>query len=182
MLAGEPQQIMPPSSLAQLHQRQSGQATIRDQRTLRLAQMRQDAIQQGSYDSPLSFLPGLLERHYLPTDWEEPRMHEQSPIHDAGPVIQGRQIEDKGQATISKEEQEVCQEAGPDRRHDNLCIREEAREPTFDTGGFGGTDAQEFLRNHRQASLTGKHEAEDKESERFATMTMHLWQELVDLR
>jgi hypothetical protein len=108
-------------------------------------------------------------------------MHEQSQIHDAGPLIQRCQIQHKDQAAISKEEQQVSQEAGPDGRHDDLFIGEEAREPAFDAGGFGGADAEQFLSNQRQASLARKHESKDKEGERFAAMAMHLWQELVDL-
>ena len=108
-------------------------------------------------------------------------MHKQAQIHDASPVIQRRQIQHKDQATISKEEQQVSQEAVPDRHHGNLPIREEACETALDTGGFGGADAEQFLRNQRQASLAGKHEAEDKEGEAFGAVAMHLWQEQVDL-
>ena len=108
-------------------------------------------------------------------------MHEQAQIHDAGAVIEWCQVQHKDQAATSKEEQQVSQEAVPDGHHTNLRIRQEACQTAFDTGGFGGTDAEQFLRNHWQASLAGKHEAEDKEGEGFAAMTMHLWQELVDL-
>jgi hypothetical protein len=108
-------------------------------------------------------------------------MHQQAQIHDASPVIQRRQIQHKDQAALSKEKHQVSQEAVPDRHHGNLPIGEEARETALDTGGFGGADAEQFLRDQRQASLAGKHEAEDQEGERFAAMAMHLWQELVDL-
>lgn len=108
-------------------------------------------------------------------------MHEQAQRHHAGSLIQRCQIQHKDQAAILKEAQQVSQEAGPDGRHDDLLIGEEAREPAFDAGGFGGADAEQVLRHHRQAGLAGKHETEDKEGERFAAMAMHLWQELVDL-
>jgi hypothetical protein len=109
-------------------------------------------------------------------------MDEQSQIDDAGPVIQQRQIQHKDQAAISKEGQEVSQEVVPDGHHGNLSICKEARQPAFDAGGFGGADAEQVLRNHWQASLARKHEAQDKEGQGFAAMAMHLWQELVDLR
>ena len=170
MLAGEAQEIMPPAGLAELHQRQSGQATIRDQRTLRLAQMRQDALEQAADNGPLPFLPGFLQRHDLPTDRQEPRMHQQPQIDNAGPVIQRRQIQDKDQAAILKEGQQVSQEAVPDGHHGHLRMSEEARQTAFDARGFGRADAEQFLGNQRQASLAGKHEAEDKEGEGFAAM------------
>ena len=68
MLAAEAQQIVPLPGLAELDQGQSRQPTIGEERTLRLAHIGDDAIQQGGDDGPLPFFPGRLEGHDLPTN------------------------------------------------------------------------------------------------------------------
>ena len=100
-------------------------------------------------------------------------MHQQSQIDHTGAIIQRRRIQDKDQAAIAEEGQQVRQEAGPDGNNSDVAIGEKAGQAPFDAGGVGGADPEQFLGNHGQASLPREHQAKDEEGERFGTMPMH---------
>jgi len=60
MLAREAQESVPLPGLAELHQGHACQPALGQERTLGQTQSRDDALQQGADDGPLSFLPGVL--------------------------------------------------------------------------------------------------------------------------
>ena len=174
---GHAEDVVPAALRAQLDQRMPDQSAIGQQRTVGRSQMGDDPVQQRSDHLPLPLLPRLVHRQHLPAHRQEPRVHQQPQIQHGRALVQRGRVEHEDQASIAPEGEAVADEAGPERDHEDLLVGQTAGQAAFDAGRRGGADADERLRNPRQARGARQHHTQDTEGQRFAAMPMHLRQE-----
>jgi hypothetical protein len=116
--AADMEDLGPGPLLAQLHERMPDQATIREQRAVRVSQLWDAPIEQRGDHVPVVVLPGLVDGQDVPAHRHEPGMDQQAQLQYRGTLIPAGGIQHAGQAVISPETQQLAHELGP-RRHDH---------------------------------------------------------------
>jgi hypothetical protein len=138
--------------------------------------MGDDAIQQRADHVPLALLPLLVDRQDLPAHGQETRLDQQAEIPHARAVVQRRRVAHENQASIAPQAQELAEQAGPQRHHDDLLVGQQAGQAAFAAGGLGRADADERFRHPGQPRRACQHHAQDTEGQRFAAMPVQLGQ------
>ena len=172
---------MPAALCTQVDQRMPDQSAIGQQRAVGGADVWNDAVEQRADHVPLPLLPFLVHWQQLPTDRQQARMDQQTQIQHGGALVECGGIQHEDQASIAPEAQELAQQVGPQRDHDDLLVGQKAGQAAFAAGRLGRADADERFRYPRQPRRAREHDAQDKQGQGLAAVPMHLRQKCPQL-